>query len=102
MAGLLGLISFYLISVIVRTRRPAVKSNVGSMIGATAIATTPLLPTGRVKYGGEDWSAVLDDPAASADAGSEVRIVALEGLRLHVELIRHEVGIDAHATPTWE
>ncbi len=102
MAGLLGLISFYLISVIVRTRRHAAKSNTGNMIGATAIATTPLLPAGRVKYGGEDWSAVLDDPAASADAGSVVRIVAFEGLRLHVQLIQHEVGIDAHATPTQE
>ena len=55
------------------------------MIGATVIASTPLLPEGRIEYKGEDWSAVLDDPTASADPGTEVRIVAIEGLLVHVE-----------------
>jgi membrane protein implicated in regulation of membrane protease activity len=72
------------------------------MIGGTAIATTPLLPTGRVRYGDEDWAAVIDDPVATADAGSEVRIVAIEGLRLHVQPIRHEIHIDTNAISSLE
>jgi membrane-bound serine protease (ClpP class) len=55
------------------------------MIGAKAVALTPLLPEGRVDYEGENWAAVLDEPATSLDPGSEVRIVGVEGLRLHVE-----------------
>jgi membrane-bound serine protease (ClpP class) len=102
MAGLIGLISLYLISVVVRSRRNTVYSSFGTMIGGTAIATTPLLPTGRVRYGDEDWAAVIDDPVATADAGSEVRIVAIEGLRLHVQPIRHEVHIDTDAIPSLE
>jgi membrane protein implicated in regulation of membrane protease activity len=48
------------------------------------VALTPLKPEGRVDYAGEDWLAVLEDPDRSVDPGSEVRIVSVEGLRLHV------------------
>jgi len=85
MAGLIGLIGFSLVTVIVRVQRRRVTTGVEAMIGATVIALTPLLPEGRVSYGGEDWAAVLDPPATSADAGSELRIVTVEGLRLHVQ-----------------
>jgi membrane protein implicated in regulation of membrane protease activity len=54
------------------------------MIGSIVVATTPLLPEGRVSYEGEDWAAVLDAPAKSADPGTSLRIVSVEGLRLHV------------------
>lgn len=57
------------------------------MIGATVIASTPLQPEGRVSYQGEDWAAVLDNPSASVDPGTEVRIIAVEGLLLHVQPI---------------
>jgi membrane-bound serine protease (ClpP class) len=85
MAGFVGVLSFALISVIVRVRRHATKTGKEGMIGAKAIATTPLLPEGRVSYGGEDWAAVLDGPAVTLDAGTEVRVVAVQGLRLHVQ-----------------
>jgi len=55
------------------------------MIGATVIASTPLQPVGRVNYRGEDWTAVLDAPSISVDPGTEVRIVAVEGLLVHVQ-----------------
>ncbi len=102
MAVLIGLISFYLIFVIVRTRGRAVKASQSPMIGATVTTLTPLLPAGRVDYGGEDWAAILDDPMAAVDAGSEVRIVAVEGLRLHVVPIQHEVRADTFATSSLE
>ncbi|HLZ81908.1 MAG TPA: nodulation protein NfeD [Ktedonobacteraceae bacterium] len=89
MAGVIGLISFALIALIVRAQRRPVTTGMEGMIGAKAVALTPLLPEGRVRYGGEDWSAVLDDPAESADAGSEVRVVAVEGLRLRVQAVRY-------------
>jgi membrane protein implicated in regulation of membrane protease activity len=56
------------------------------MLGASVTALTPLLPTGRVRYGGEDWAAVLEPPALSVDTGSELRIVSVDGLLLHVQL----------------
>lgn len=85
MAGFVGVLSFALISVIVRAQRRRVATGgPAAMIGARAVALTPLLPEGRVDYGGENWAAILDGPGTSLDAGAEVQIVSLEGLRLHV------------------
>jgi len=85
MGGLVGLVGLYVVTLIVRTRRRSVKTGTDSMIGATVIASTPLLPVGRVNYKGEDWTAVLDDPSTAVDPGTEVRIVAVEGLLVHVQ-----------------
>ena len=87
MGGLVGLVGAYVVAVIVRTRRRPISTGMESMIGATVIASTPLQPEGRVSYQGEDWAAVLDDPSASVDPGTEVRIIAVEGLLLHVQPI---------------
>ena len=95
MGGLVGLVGVYVVSVIVRTRRRPNSTGMESMIGATVIASTPLLPDGRVSYRGEDWAAVLDDPSASVDPGTEVRIIAVEGLLLHVQPI-----VDRFSDPT--
>lgn len=84
MAGVVGLLGLYVVTVIVRIRRQPVTTGTEGMIGALAVATTPLMPEGRVDYAGENWSAVLDNPNMSLDPGSEVRIVSVEGLRLHV------------------
>lgn len=85
MGGLVGIVGLYVVTLIVRTRRRSVKTGTESMIGATVIASTPLQPVGRVNYKGEDWTAVLDDPSTSVDPGTEVRIVAVEGLLVHVQ-----------------
>ncbi len=87
MAGLIGLIGLTLVTFIVRAQRQRVNTGVEGMIGAVATALTPLLPQGRVRYQGEDWAAVVEAPTTSVDAGSEVQIVAVEGLRLHVRPI---------------
>src|SRR5205085_7412445 len=44
MASVIGLMSFTLITLIVRAQRKPVSTGVEGMIGATAIALTPLLP----------------------------------------------------------
>lgn len=84
MAGIVGAVGFYIATVILRMRRRPVTTGTEGMIGATAIVLTPLKPEGRVNYSGENWSAVLVDGETSLDPGSLVRIVAVEGLRLHV------------------
>jgi membrane-bound serine protease (ClpP class) len=85
MSGLVGIVGIYIVTLIVRTRRRPVSTGTEGMIGATVIASTPLKPDGRVIYQGEDWTAVLDDSSTSVDPGTEVRIVAIEGLLLHVQ-----------------
>jgi membrane-bound serine protease (ClpP class) len=88
MAALLGLISFGVIAIVVRVRKLPVTTGVEGMIGAKVVALTPLLPEGWVSYEGERWAAVLDDPTSAVDQGVQVRIVSVEGLRLHVQPLR--------------
>lgn len=105
MAIVIGLISFALIALVVRAQRRPVTTGTEGMIGARAVALTPLLPDGRVRYGGEDWAAFLDDPTASADEGSEVQVVSVEGLRLRVQPVRYhhpDLDIDTRSTTSLE
>jgi len=95
MGGLVGFVGLYVVTLIVRTRRRSVKTGTESMIGATVIASTPLQPVGRVNYKGEDWTAVLDDPSTSVDPGTEVRIVAVEGLLVHVQPVVNRLSDSA-------
>jgi membrane-bound serine protease (ClpP class) len=95
MGGLVGLVGLYIVTLIVRIRRRYVKSGTESMIGATVIASTPLQPSGRVDYKGENWTAVLDDPSTSVDPGTEMRIVAVEGLLVHVQPLIDRVSDSA-------
>jgi membrane-bound serine protease (ClpP class) len=82
-------LGFYVVSMIIRTRRTPVTTGPEGMIGAMVIALTDLKPEGRVNYGGEDWAAILDPPILTVSAGSELRVVSIEGLRLHVQLATH-------------
>lgn len=84
--GLIGALGFYVVTMVVRTRRARVSSGIEGMVGEKVTALTPLLPEGRVSYGGEDWAAVLEPPTVSVDAGSELRIISVDGLCLHVQL----------------
>src|SRR5215471_10693167 len=85
MSGFVGLIGLFVVTLVVRTRRQSVKTGTESMIGTMVIATTPLQPVGRVNYKGEDWTAILADPTSSVDAGTEVKIVGVEGLLVDVQ-----------------
>ncbi len=86
MGVVIGLLGFTVMIFGKHTRH--IPSGVESMLGARVVALTPLRPAGRVNYAGENWAAILDPPTASADPGSELRIVAVEGLCLHVQLFR--------------
>ncbi len=87
MAGVIGAIGFTLVAIILRVQRLHITTGAEGMIGRSAIVLTPLLPEGRVRYAGEDWAAILEPPATSADEGSEVQITAVNGLHLHVRLL---------------
>jgi membrane-bound serine protease (ClpP class) len=86
MSGVVGLFGFYIITMVVRTIRRPVTTGREGMIGEKAFTLTSLTPEGRVNYYGEDWAAVLDNPEASVDPNTEVKIVAVDGLRLRVTL----------------
>lgn len=90
-SALVGLLGLTLVFFIVRAQNLRVNTGTEGMVGATVTALTPLLPDGRVRYGGEDWAAVLDLPSISADAGSVLQITAVEGLCLHVQPLRTTV-----------
>ncbi|GAC1644064.1 MAG: hypothetical protein NVS4B12_08880 [Ktedonobacteraceae bacterium] len=96
-AGIVGLIGFMLVRIAIRSRKMRVTTGVEGMIGVTVVARTPLLPEGRVSYGGEDWAAILDDSSASADPGAKLQIVAVEGLRLHVQPLGSVLRDDTHS-----
>lgn len=84
-AVLVGLIGFMVAMVALRIRRLPVNTGTEGMVGAQVVTLTALSPEGRVRYGGEDWAAVLDVPGLSVEAGTEVQVVFVEGLRLHVQ-----------------
>jgi membrane-bound serine protease (ClpP class) len=85
MSMLLGCLGFYVVFMVVRTRRARVTTGAEGMIGETVTSLTALMPEGRVSYSGEDWAAVLEGSATGVDEGSELRIVSVDGLTLHVE-----------------
>lgn len=101
MAGVIALMSFALIAIIVRTHHKPVTTGPEAMIGASATALTPLTPEGRVSYGGENWAATLID-ASSLDAGAEVQVVSVNGLRLFVRPVRSLPPVEASAVPKIE
>src|SRR3984885_146229 len=84
-AGLgFGAISFGLAWIALKARRGKVLTGPQAMIGAKAIARTPLNPPGQVEIRGELWQASLHAPTPLS-AGSPVRVRKVEGLTLIVE-----------------
>jgi membrane-bound serine protease (ClpP class) len=84
-AGLgFGAITFGLAWIALRARRGKVLTGPQAMIGGTAIARTPLDPTGQVEIRGELWQASLRGHASLA-IGSAVHVRSVEGLVLIVE-----------------
>jgi membrane-bound serine protease (ClpP class) len=70
-------------TVVLRTRRRPVATGREGMIGAVGAVRRALAPRGKVAVMGELWDAVARD-GAPLEEGSEVEIVAVDGLRLVV------------------
>ena len=64
------------------TRRARVQMGPETLVGATGRVVTPCAPLGQVRLHGELWRASCPE---GAEAGDEVRVVALDGLTLLVE-----------------
>jgi membrane-bound serine protease (ClpP class) len=79
-----GSISFGLAWLALRARRSKVLTGPQAMLGAIAIAQTPLAPNGQVEIRGELWRASLRGHA-SLPAGASVRVRSVDGLTLIVE-----------------
>lgn len=76
-AGLFG----WVFRLAVRAQRMAARTGTQTLVGAEGVATTPIDPTGTVQVRSELWTAVADAPIP---AGTPVRVVAVEGLRVRV------------------
>lgn len=68
--------------IVSRSQRAPVATGREQMLGAIAETRTALEPEGRVFVHGELWNAISDRPIP---AGTQVRVVGAEGLRLTVE-----------------
>lgn len=71
---------------VVKLQRSAPKTGKKSIIGQIAEVRSPLAPSGMVWLDGELWQATLADPNESASAGTDVKIVGVEGVRLYVAI----------------
>lgn len=87
-AGVVIAVSAFFILVItavVRNQRRPQPTGMESMVGAIAVARTPLKPHGTVFILGELWEAIADE---EVELGEEVVITKIEGLKLRVTKTR--------------
>ncbi len=75
-------ITLFLVTLAVRARRNKATMSDGGMVNQLGQARTALAPAGTVFVHGEYWDAVSSSPVES---GAEVRVVAIDGLKLRVE-----------------
>jgi membrane-bound serine protease (ClpP class) len=85
----LGLITVFLMTLVVKARRKKSMTGVEGLVGAVGVARSPLSPEGKVFIQGELWNAV--SPVAIG-VGEPVRVRDVEGLLLHVEPAKSAVG----------
>lgn len=89
-----SLITVFLVMLAVRARGGKVETGAEGMMGEIGWARTRLDPAGKVFVHGEFWDAVSSEPA---EAGTCVRVYALEGLRLRVEPVQQRAGVGDNA-----
>lgn len=75
-------ITVFLLSLVLRARRNKVETGREGMIGQMGAALTELAPEGTVFVHGEYWDAVSASPLP---AGAQVRVTAIDHLKLTVE-----------------
>ncbi len=80
------LITFFLVSLVLRSHRREVRTAEFGMVGLTGRVTQPLSPSGTIFVHGELWRARTKD-AMMIPEGRMVKVIAMEGLSLIVEPI---------------
>jgi len=81
----LGLITVFLVGLVIKARRSKVVTGQQGLIGEIGIAQSPLQPEGKVFVHGELWDAVS---SASVAPGQRVQVKRIDGLRLEVEPVK--------------
>ncbi len=77
-----ALITMFLLSLALRARRNKALTGGEGLLNEIGEARTPLAPAGKVFVHGEYWDAISSAPV---ETGREVRVVAIDGLKLRVE-----------------
>jgi membrane-bound serine protease (ClpP class) len=75
-------ITVFLLTIAARAHRNKVETGSEAMIGLVGTAVTSLAPAGKVFVHGEYWDAIAAHPAGP---GTQVRVTAIEGLKLMVD-----------------
>lgn len=72
--------------------RKRVKTNADSVIGEIAVVTETIKNNkqGAVKVQGKEWTAITKDENITFKIGSEVRVIAIKGVKLLVQNKRRE------------
>jgi membrane-bound serine protease (ClpP class) len=84
-----GLITTFLVRIAVRARRNKVMIGPEALVGAIGIAQQPISPQGQILVHGELWQAESESPVSP---GEHVRVRAVRGLTLLVEVVRERVS----------
>jgi len=79
-----ALITMFLVSLVIRARQNKAVMGLNTLVNQIAEARTPLAPSGTVFVQGEYWNAESEVPV---EKGGQVRVVSVEGLKLHVSPI---------------
>ncbi|OGO30671.1 MAG: hypothetical protein A2Z29_02760 [Chloroflexi bacterium RBG_16_56_11] len=83
LAAVVAIVLIYFVIVwVLRTYRQQVAAGREELIGKTAVVEVALRPKGVVFVEGERWTAVID--GGQAEAGEEVKISRVDGLKLMV------------------
>lgn len=77
----LGLITMFLMAIVIKARRNKVATGEEGMIGEAGVARTDLAPEGKVFVHGELWNAISSQPVK---AGERVVVTRVEGLLVEV------------------
>lgn len=77
----LGLITIFLMTIVIKARRNKVTTGEEGLIGEIGVASTDLVPEGKVFVHGEIWNAVASEPLKSGD---RVVVTRVDGLQVKV------------------
>ena len=79
-----ALITMFLVTLVIRARQNKAVMGPNTLVNQIAEARTRLAPSGTVFVQGEYWNAESEVPV---EKGGQVRVVSVEGLKLHVSPI---------------
>ena len=97
MTAMVALFFVFVVSAVIRIRNKPAVTGTNAMVGTLGVARTNLRPTGMVFIFGELWQARSEIPV---EAGESVRVIAIDGLELHVAPAELESGSAPPVSPS--